>query len=210
MRIESELIPGIIASIQRDCKREKKPEGIITVTERNMKILELYKEGLTLEELGRLFGVTRERARQIAEQTIRRLAHNEAFSKGIELDFDIILQEERKKRGLVKNQKKTIVPKKTKEKTWSRYYLACQSCGTRAIPHRKKGLCQKCTGQYGSKLREGVICRNLNRCGSCSIVRSEAIRLYGRDLYITKNESVLCKKCFLSITGKKLGSRLRK
>jgi hypothetical protein len=52
---------------------------------------------------------------------------------------------------------------------------------------------------------------HLNVCGKCGISRSDAVRKYGRDFYITKSQQVLCRHCFLEITGKKLGhSRTRR
>lgn len=207
--IEEKLIPDLIASIREKQIRNRtlKP---VEIPERNLKILELYREGLTLQELGESSGVTRERARQIVITTIKQMALNDSISKGIELDADVILEEEKKKRTAVKNKGKIVKPAKVhKEKTWSRYYLACKSCGTTTIPHRRHGLCQKCTGQYGEEMRDEIIARHSDACDKCHISRAAALREYGRDFYITKDQQVLCRKCFLSRTGRIIGNRTR-
>ena len=88
--IEEKLIPDLIASIREKQIRNRtlKP---VEIPERNLKILELYREGLTLQELGESSGVTRERARQIVITTIKQMALNDSISRGIELDTDVIL-----------------------------------------------------------------------------------------------------------------------
>jgi len=206
IQIENKVIPDLIASIRERQERYNIPFKPIEISERNRKVLELYREGLTLEQLGKTSGVTRERARQIVLQTIRQMAINDSIEKGIELDSDIIIQEEKRKRLVVKNKGKTpkvIVPR---EKTWSRYYLACKSCGTTTIPHRRRGLCQKCTRQFGKEMRDDIIARHAESCDQCKKSRSAAIREYGRDFYITKDERVFCRKCFLSKTGRTLST----
>ena len=205
--IEKDLIPNLVASIrqkQLEAKMVLKPAQI---PERNMKIVELFKEGLTLEQMGKIFNVTRERARQIAEKTIRQIAINEAIAKGIELNTDIVLSEEKKKRMAMR--KGVPVEKIAKEKTWSRYFLACKSCGTTSVPHRVHGLCENCTRQYSKATRDRIIEQHSNTCDRCEITRSEAMQQYGRDFYITKTKEVLCRKCFLEVTGKRLGATTR-
>lgn len=55
---------------------ESVEKEISTLSEREQKILYLrYKEGLTLEEVGKEFGVTRERIREIEAKALRRLRH---------------------------------------------------------------------------------------------------------------------------------------
>ena len=55
-------------------------EGLSTLKEREAKILRLYfgldgREPMTLEEIGSLLGITRERVRQIKEKALSRLRH---------------------------------------------------------------------------------------------------------------------------------------
>ncbi len=60
--------------------QEDVAEALKTLTPREAKILTLYygigrEEALTLEEIGRILGLTRERVRQIKEKAIKRLRH---------------------------------------------------------------------------------------------------------------------------------------
>lgn len=202
--IEKDLIPNLVASIRRKQLESKMILKPINISERNMKIVELFREGLTLEQMGRLFNITRERARQIAEETIRQIAINEAISKGIELDTDIVLAEEKRKRYATRGHEK--IPRQRKEKAWSRYFLACKSCGTTNIPHRRHGLCENCTGQFSKQTRDKIIEQHSNICDKCGISRVTGVQKYGRDFYITKNKEVLCRGCFLKSTGKTLST----
>ena len=96
-----------------------------------------------------------------------------------------------------------IIPK---EKRWSFYYTSCQECGTTAIPHVKKGLCEQCSGSFRGERRENIISAHNSQCDSCDKTRAEAQRIYGRDFYITKERKVLCKACFRQHQGKRLGA----
>lgn len=176
------------------------------ISDRDMKVLNLYREGLTLEEVSKSIGVTRERVRQIVDRTIRQMADNDSVSRGIIVDQDVVLEEEKKKRNLVQKKLSEVPIKSIKEKRWSRYYLACRSCGTTSIPHIRKGLCEQCLGGFRENRREEIINQHQNKCDLCGILRHEAISLYGRDFYITKDKKVFCRKCFLEKTGTSLGS----
>jgi RNA polymerase primary sigma factor len=60
--------------------QEDVAEALETLSNREAKILTLYfgigrEEALTLEEIGRILGLTRERVRQIKEKAIQRLRH---------------------------------------------------------------------------------------------------------------------------------------
>lgn len=176
------------------------------ISDRNMKILELYREGLTLEKIGKTVGITRERVRQIVEKTIKQIAINDSISREIIIDEDIVFEEEKKKRNIIQKQFIKISPRPEKEKRWSRYYIACKACGTTSIPHVRKGLCEQCIGGFRANKREDIIKRHDNKCDFCDIARHEAITLYGRDFYITKIQQVFCRKCFLKKTGKTLGA----
>lgn len=199
--IEKVLIPEIFDEIRK--RKDKKEIELREISERNYKILDLYREGLTLENIGRVFNITRERVRQVAEATIKQIAINEAITKEIEIDTTIIFNEEKKRRKVAKGfEPKTPKMEKIKEQRWSRYYLSCKSCGTTTIPHIRKGLCEKCIGQFRGDRRENIISSHENKCDFCGILRHEAVTKYGRDFYITKDQKVFCKKCFLSNTGK--------
>jgi RNA polymerase primary sigma factor len=63
-------------SLQREIER-----SLSTLNDREKDIVMLFfgigkKHGLTLEEIGSKFDLTRERVRQIKEKAIRRLRHN--------------------------------------------------------------------------------------------------------------------------------------
>lgn len=194
----------ILSSFSRNVMpRIQRPQ---VISERDLRILELYRQGLTLESISKQCALTRERVRQIVKKTIQQMAINESFSRGITLDADILIEEERKRRLQVKEDKKPKPPVKIQEKRWSRYFLACKSCGTTAIPHIRQGLCQKCAGQFMAGLRDEIISRHSGNCDSCGISRKEAAKKYGRDLYIMKDQTVLCRGCFLNKTGAKLRS----
>jgi len=176
------------------------------ISDRNLKVLELYREGLTLENIGNEVGVSRERVRQIVLSTVKQMAVNEAISKGIVMDSEVLLEEEAKKRKLAQNKKSNKNEEQiSTEKRWSRYYTSCQKCGTTTIPHVKKGLCEQCTGLFRGDLRENILSQHKNKCDLCSKTRAEAASLYGRDLYITKDRKVFCKACFRKFSGKRLG-----
>jgi RNA polymerase primary sigma factor len=62
--------------LQREIER-----SLSTLTERERDVVKLFfgigvNHGLTLEEIGAKFDLTRERVRQIKEKAIRRLRHN--------------------------------------------------------------------------------------------------------------------------------------
>lgn len=203
-QVERDLIPKILASVEVD-KTKKTYSVFRKIPERNSKILELWREGLTLQNISNVFAVTRERVRQIVSTTIKQMAINESESRGIVMDSDILVEEEFKKRRTLQESKKEKALLVKKEKRWSTYYASCRSCGTTAIPHVRRGLCEQCIGQFRAARREEIIKREGNKCKLCGILRHEAIVEYGRDFYITKDKTILCRKCFLKQTGKKLG-----
>jgi len=208
-RIERYLIPKIIASIEVD-KTEETQLVFRKIQERSSKILELWREGLTLQNISNVFDITRERVRQIVIATIKQMAVNESVSRGIVMDSDVLVEEESKKRRILQESKKGKILPVEKEKRWSRYYAACRLCGTTAMPHVRQGLCERCSGQYRGERRKDIIERHSNGCGKCGISHGDAIRKYGRDFYITKSQQVLCRGCFLKITGEKLGNHVRR
>jgi len=65
----------MMESLQREIER-----SLSTLTERERDVIRLFfgigmQHGLTLEEIGAKFDLTRERVRQIKEKAIRRLRH---------------------------------------------------------------------------------------------------------------------------------------
>jgi len=175
------------------------------ISDRNIKALELFREGLTLENIGNEIGVTRERIRQIVASTIKQMALNEAISKDIVMDPGVLLEEEKKKHHIVQGLKKQKKAPVIREKRWSVYYSYCRKCKTISIPHVRKGLCEQCVGQFGAKRRKLIYAQHDNRCDSCKMSRGDVIARHGRDLFIMKNKKVLCKSCFLQTAGKTLG-----
>lgn len=214
LRIEKDLISKISLPIIAETKTPRLSRIFKEIPKRNLKILELYREGLTLQNIANVFDVSRERIRQIVISTIRQISINESISKGIEINQDILAEEESKRRKMAKESKKIgIKPKNfvAQKKRWSRYYAACRLCETTSMPHMRHGLCEKCFGQYRTERRDDIIARHSSRCDICKISRVEAANKYSRDLYITKSQEVRCRGCFLEATGKKLKfSRLGK
>lgn len=188
---------------------KKRQLVFIKVTDRNMEILRMWREGNTLQYIALRYSITRERVRQIVNKTIKQLAVNETLLKGIDIDYGVIIEEEIKKRSSIKISKRAIKNLVAGVRRWSRFYSACRSCGTVAIPHVRHGLCERCSGQYRDKRRKEIIERHSNCCNKCGISQVDAVNKYGRDLYITKSQQVLCRSCFLKITGEKLGHRIR-
>ncbi len=89
-----EYLPEESIGPEEDLRRTTLTETIntslSTLTDRQAKILELYyglngNRPKTLEEIGEIFGVTRERVRQVREQALKRLRHP-ALSENLE-DF---------------------------------------------------------------------------------------------------------------------------
>lgn len=208
-QIEHDLIPKILSSVEVD-KTQKTPLVFRKISDRESKILELWREGLTLQNVANVFGVTRERIRQIISKTIKHMAINESVSRGIVMDSDVLIEEESKKRKILQESKKDKILPVKKESRWSKYYVACRSCGTIAMPHIRRGLCERCSGQYRGERRKNIIERHSNSCGICGISHGDAVRKYGRDFFITKSQQVLCQGCFLKTAGKKLGDHARR
>lgn len=106
----------------------------------------------------------------------------------------------------------------TRKRRWSRFYIRCRKCGTIAIPHIARGLCENCSGAWRDRgRRESLILKLGSRCIKCGIERGGAIRKFGRDLYVSKSwgndgsSVLLCRGCFLDFTGRKLSkSRIRR
>jgi len=144
------------------------------LTDKEEKILELYREGLTLEEISTSFSLTRERIRQIVKKTIRQISANESIDKGITMNADVLLEEEKKIRHKKRYPEK---PKpEVKLKRWSRYHIACNKCGTTTVPHFKKGLCENCGGKslYGEK-RDSIMESHKSECDKCQLTRKDLL-----------------------------------
>jgi RNA polymerase primary sigma factor len=84
--IEDESIPGPIDTASRELLREQMSDLLDSLSARERGVLELrfgLRDGQsrTLEEVGRLFGVTRERVRQIEAKALRKLRHPKSSRK---------------------------------------------------------------------------------------------------------------------------------
>ena len=174
------------------------------IPEKKLMTLNLYRQGNTLEKIGETIGVTKERVRQIIKSTIIQLGINESIERGIEMNTDVLIQEEKKKR----KEQITILTGKglninNKSKKWSRNYSACRECGGINYPHYRHGKCEKCGGCIKGSKRENIIQIHNSVCDKCGTSRNQAKINYGRDLYITKQISVLCRKCFSPAKGSK-------
>ncbi len=115
---------------------------------RQINILEKYKAGWTLEEIGNKYKITRERARQIIERALIDSA-KEIVEEGIPLNLKEFLQEERNKHWEMVRKRRGIPSRRSlsvsgEENRWSRYYDSCRNCGTTVIHHHSHGYCRKC------------------------------------------------------------------
>jgi RNA polymerase primary sigma factor len=84
--IEDESIPGPIDTASRELLREQMRDLLDSLSPRERGVLELrfgLRDGQsrTLEEVGRMFGVTRERVRQIEAKALRKLRHPKSSRK---------------------------------------------------------------------------------------------------------------------------------
>ncbi|MCX6751413.1 MAG: hypothetical protein NT161_01445 [Candidatus Nomurabacteria bacterium] len=185
---EIELIGRL--NYQLDKKRSLTSNEYIKITSRNLGIFNLFRKGLTLEQIGKENNVTRERVRQVIKSTLDKIG----------LDYE----EEKSKIYLERNEAK---PKKIiKEKKWgAKKYDFCVVCNTKEFSHSRNGICERCNGAFSGETREKIILSHNNKCDNCNIIRSESIEKYKHDLFITKEQKVFCKMCFLWKTGKKLG-----
>jgi len=78
--IEDEKLPGPADAASREMLKEQMREILASLNKREREVLEMrygLKDGkyYTLEEVGRAFGVTRERVRQIEAKALRKLRH---------------------------------------------------------------------------------------------------------------------------------------
>ena len=112
--------------------------------------------------------------------------------------------EEKLKISLERNKGK---PKKIiKEKKWGAHkYDSCAACNTIEFSHSRNGICERCNGAFSGETREKIILSHNSKCDNCNITRDEVVEKYKHDLFITKEQEVFCKMCFLWKTGKKLG-----
>lgn len=189
------------------------------IPERNIKILEQYRTGATLQVISNSFSITRERVRQVVKKTIKDIADNEAVITGVSVDFEGLIKKEEERRALIKQsgrkgKKESVKRLNRKEKLekkfryeWSRNYAFCKTCGTTSVPHFINGLCENCGRKsIGGEAREKMIAEHENECNLCGISRAESRIKHGRDFSLSRaDKSVLCMKCHRLKTGKKLG-----
>jgi RNA polymerase primary sigma factor len=78
--LPDQLSPGADAEAYEDALRETVEDALSSLRAREAKVLRLYfglddQESMTLEQIGDLLGITRERVRQIKEKALVRLRH---------------------------------------------------------------------------------------------------------------------------------------
>ncbi|PWH20973.1 MAG: RNA polymerase sigma factor RpoD [Ardenticatenia bacterium] len=78
--IEDETMPGPVDAASKQLLKEQMQSILDSLTDRERKVLEMRfglvdGQGHTLEEVGKAFGVTRERIRQIEAKALRKLRH---------------------------------------------------------------------------------------------------------------------------------------
>jgi Bacterial dnaA protein helix-turn-helix/Sigma-70, region 4 len=184
----------------------------IQISQRYQKILDLYRQGLVLNDIGKKVGITRERARQIIVKTLKQIAFNDSLATGTKVDFDTLQAKEKESRRLLIESKKPI--KKTKPAKvyrWSVYYDSCKVCETTETKHYKHGLCEECGNKsIVGPARENMILEHDNKCDLCGKSREQNRQDSGRDFFlIRKTKSVFCRECFLTEMGKRLADSKR-
>lgn len=163
----------------------------IQIPIRNLNIFNLFRQGLTLDKIGILNNISRERVRQTIKSTLNKMG----------LDYE-------EEKNIISSKRNDLKPKKIiKEKKWgAQKYDNCVICNTIDFPHFRKGRCERCAGSFRGKIREKIINEHNNKCDNCNIDRKNAFSEYKHDLFITKKQEVFCKICFLNYSGKTLGS----
>jgi len=156
----------IVKSIKDFPTRNLSPEHF----KRQYIILEKYKKGLTLEEIGKEYSLTRERIRQITEEGFINEAKN-FVKKGMSLDLEEFLKKRRKEHieVLMRRKGEALYSGKKnqikKEKRWSRFYNSCRRCDTIIISHRSNGYCRKCypKTEISKELQQASRLRNIKK-----------------------------------------------
>lgn len=112
---------------------------------RHKEILLRWDAGLTLEEIGKIFNITRERVRQIVAREIRYEADN-FIKDGVEIGLDDFIKLRKQKHAQVrdKSQNKEENNIKKQPKKWSPHYDSCRKCYTNYIKHQSHGYCRIC------------------------------------------------------------------
>lgn len=160
------------------------------ISSRDIGIFSAFVDGIVLEDIASQNSVSRERVRQIVKKTF----------EVMDLDYD-------QERERIQANREELRPKKIKKvKRWAREYDSCIECLTVDFSHSKSGRCQRCDGAFRGKTREAIILAHDNVCDMCDSSRDDSLKIHDRDFYVTKEQDVLCKKCFLETTGKKLGN----
>jgi nitrate reductase cytochrome c-type subunit len=111
--------------------------------ERVEQIYAKWNSGCRLEEIGKQYGITRERVRQLLNKFLLKKIENLA-NEGFKIDPSEFFNSEKKRhhQNSIKIHPKKIAVKR--EKRWSKYYDKCLNCGTNLIKHLSHGYCQKC------------------------------------------------------------------
>jgi len=135
---------------------------------RQSDILKKYKEGQTLEKIGKEYNLTRERIRQIVENGLIQ-SIGVIIKEGITIDLKEFLKEEKHKHLQVAIEKQNIYRKESflpkKERRWSKYYDRCRKCGTTIIHHCSHGYCRKCypKTKIFKEMQESSRLRNIDK-----------------------------------------------
>jgi len=197
-----------------DTLRRSSPSFVTLEREKSM--LEEWRSGKTLEQIGKAWKLTRERARQIITRGILREIAGK-MNDGFEIDVGEFLKQEKRIHGKLRDRlsgrAETKEKKAGKPKRWTYYYDRCRGCGTTVIPHYKHGLCRKCAGIIEDKDKEEMIAKAGGKCEICGMDRISSFQEFGRDFYITRlsprenplsEYMVLCRRCFTKLAGKKM------
>jgi hypothetical protein len=128
--------------------------------DRWMSILDKYRSGLTLQEIGEVYSLTRERIRQIVMRALSYEAYK-IFNKGIDLDLTLFIRKNLEEHTLRFKKRKPTASKPAeivkKEPSWSQNYNRCRMCGTNSVKHKGYGYCKWCyfkSNEFKKRQRE--------------------------------------------------------
>jgi len=82
---------------------------------------------------------------------------------------------------------------------WSRYYPECVSCSTTSIEHQAKGLCKTCSPERTQEDRDEKARKLGDKCNQCGMTKAESYEKTGRNLYLNKENELLCRSCFFKV-----------
>lgn len=111
----------------------------------SLSMVEEYKKGITLEEIGKKHNLTRERIRQIIMRRLTYDAFNSIIIKDEKNVIDYV-DTEKKNHRIKSNEIKNVHKEQPiiKVRGWSMHGDYCRKCATRTKKHKSYGFCVDC------------------------------------------------------------------